>query len=188
MDKAKLQRLKELYENATQGNWKPVQSIDGQFIDVKAKFHYDEPFGLLPVMIQGECGDHRIADCSANHTCIDQLEQEANAQLICEMHRMLPELLKAAEQMRDFNEVAFSIMTEDQAKKFIENGLSASDLYGGEIVRESINGRMQQAIEKAADDLSWIIELDDDISGSKATKMVETAKDALKHLDPFLND
>jgi hypothetical protein len=78
----------------TPGPWKVKTTETGsQFIDAKGKYDYGHQAVL--VVAPDDCATHPIADSSANWTCRDGAECEANARLIA----AAPELLANLERI-----------------------------------------------------------------------------------------
>lgn len=78
----------------TPGPWEVATTEhESQFVDARGKYDYGAQAVLI--VAPGDCAAHPIADCSANYTCREQDECEANA-LLC---AAAPDLLASLREM-----------------------------------------------------------------------------------------
>jgi len=93
-----INKLAEAEKNATSGEWKTIvpDPDSNQFKDRVARFPYDrhQEEGFKVLVQSDRCDKHCVADCSTNHTCVELMEQEDNATLICLLRNELPTILE----------------------------------------------------------------------------------------------
>lgn len=93
----------QVNEKITPLPWR-VERSDG-VLDGKAKFET----GSSVLIYSADCDIHPIADCSCNHTCRMEDEQEANAAYIVQACNAYPDLVAENERLRGVLEEAKKI-------------------------------------------------------------------------------